>query len=151
MNFNNCIHLCNYANGLPKWLSGKESACQSRRLGFHSWVGKIPWRRKWQLTPVFLPQETHGQRTVVGYSPWSCKETQLKQLSTYMVYLVHSFSFMFSINICLVIVISYVLYVSMSCYIEMSMFQQLCVLGMDKAYSYSCAKTSMIIVNKIYS
>ena len=68
-----------------------------------------------------------------------------------MVYLVHSFSFMFSINICLVIVISYVLYVSMSCYIEMSMFQQLCVLGMDKAYSYSCAKTSMIIVNKIYS
>ena len=86
-----------------------------------------------------------------GYSPWGCKETRLKQLSTYMVYLVHSFSFIFSINICLLIVISYVLYVSMSCYIEMSMFQQLCVLGMDKAYSYSCAKTSMIIVNKIYS
>ena len=39
---------------LPRGLSGKESACQCRRCGFDSWVGKIPWRRKWQPAPVFL-------------------------------------------------------------------------------------------------
>ena len=43
--------------GLPWWLSGKQSTCQCRRLGFSPWVGKIPWRRKWQPTPVFLPWE----------------------------------------------------------------------------------------------
>ena len=37
------------------------------------WVGKIPWRRKWQSTPVFLPGESHGQRSLMGYSPWGCK------------------------------------------------------------------------------
>ena len=41
--------------GLPWWLSSKESACQCRRHGFDPWVGKIPWSRKWQPTPVFLP------------------------------------------------------------------------------------------------
>ena len=40
---------------------------------FNAWVGKIPWRRKWQPTPVFLPQKSHGQRNLVGYSPWGCK------------------------------------------------------------------------------
>ena len=42
-------------DGLPSWLSGKESACQCRRRGFDSWVRKIPWKRKWQPTPIFLP------------------------------------------------------------------------------------------------
>ena len=37
------------------------------------WLGKIPWRRKWQLTPVFLPRESHGQRSLVGYSPQGCR------------------------------------------------------------------------------
>ena len=37
--------------------------------GFDSWVGKIPWRRAWQPTPVFLPDESHGQRSLAGYSP----------------------------------------------------------------------------------
>jgi len=37
------------------------------------WVRKIPWRRKWQLTPVFLPRKSHGQRSLAGYSPWGCK------------------------------------------------------------------------------
>ena len=40
--------------GLPWWLSGKESACRYRRCGFDPWVGKIPWRKSWQLIPVFL-------------------------------------------------------------------------------------------------
>jgi len=59
---------------LPRWHSGKESACQSRRSGFNPWVGKIPWSRKWQLTPVFLTEKSHGQRSLVGYSPWGHKE-----------------------------------------------------------------------------
>ena len=41
-----------------------------------TWVEKIPWRRKWQPTPVFLPGESHGRRTLAGYSPWGRKETQ---------------------------------------------------------------------------
>ena len=57
---------------LPGGASGKESACQCKRLrelGFDSWVGKIPWRRKWHPTSVFLPGESYGQRSLVGYSP----------------------------------------------------------------------------------
>ena len=40
-----------------------------------SCVGKIPWRRAWQSTPAFLPRESHGQRSLADYSPWSCKES----------------------------------------------------------------------------
>ena len=48
--------------------------------GFSPWVGKIPWRRAWQPTPVFLPGESHGQRSLVGYSPRFTKsQTRLKQ------------------------------------------------------------------------
>ena len=56
--------------GVPRRCSGKESACQGRRCSFDPWVGKIAWRRKWQPTPVFLPGKFHGQRSLVGYSPW---------------------------------------------------------------------------------
>ena len=52
--------------------SGKEPTCQCRRckrLRFDPWVGKIPWRRAWQPTPVFLPGESHGQRGLAGYGP----------------------------------------------------------------------------------
>ena len=48
---------------------------QCRRPGFDSWVGKIPWRRKWQPTPVFLPGESHGQRSLAGYSIWGHTES----------------------------------------------------------------------------
>ena len=58
--------------GLPWWLSDKEYACQCRRrCWFDLWVGKILWRRGWLSSPVFLPGEFHGQRSLVGYSPWS--------------------------------------------------------------------------------
>ena len=43
------------------------------RRGFDPWVGKMPWRRKWRLTPVFLPGESHGRRSLAGLSPWSCR------------------------------------------------------------------------------
>ena len=55
-----------------------------RETWISSWVGKIPWRRAWQPTPVFLPGESHGQRSLVGYSPWGCKESDTtEQPSTY--------------------------------------------------------------------
>ena len=63
--------------GFSSDASGEESACRCRRhkrRGFDPWVGKIPWRRELQPTPVFLPGESHGQRSLVGYSPWGCKE-----------------------------------------------------------------------------
>ena len=56
----------NFLTGV-RWLRGKESTCQCRRCRFDLW--KIPWRRKWQPTPVFLPVKSRGQRSLVGYSP----------------------------------------------------------------------------------
>ena len=53
--------------GLPWWYSGKESAFQCRRCRFDPWVRKIPWRKKWQPTPIFLPGRSHGQRSQAGY------------------------------------------------------------------------------------
>ena len=58
---------------LTRWLSSKEPACQCRRHEFNPWVGKMPWRRKWQPTPVFLPGKSHGQRSLAGYNPWGHK------------------------------------------------------------------------------
>ena len=58
--------------GHPWWLSDKESSCQCRRpkrRKFNPWVRKILWRREWQPTPVFLPGESPGQKSLVGYSP----------------------------------------------------------------------------------
>ena len=60
--------------------SGKEPICQytkCERCGFDPWVRKIPWRGAWQPTPVFLPGESHGQRSLVGYSPWGRKELDM--------------------------------------------------------------------------
>ena len=59
--------------GLPKWLSGKESACQCRRQGFDPWVRKIPWRRERQPTPVLLPGEipwTEGAGGLQSMGSW---------------------------------------------------------------------------------
>ena len=67
--------------GLPRWLRGKESACQHKRRGSHPWVETIPWRRKWQPTPAFLPGKSHGQRSLEGYSPWGCKELDMTEQS----------------------------------------------------------------------
>ena len=67
---------------LPRWRSGKESAC-SVGDGFDPWVRKIPWKRKWQPTSVFLPGESHGQRSLVVYSPWGHKESGTTQRLTH--------------------------------------------------------------------
>ena len=60
--------------GLPWWFRLLRICLQCRRPSFNPWVGKIPWRREWQPTPVFLPRELHGQRSLAGYSPWGHKE-----------------------------------------------------------------------------
>ena len=69
-----------FSGGLVvKNLPAMQETC--RRHGFDPWVGKIPWRRKWQLAPVFLPRESHGQRSLAGYSPLGRKELDMsKQL-----------------------------------------------------------------------
>ena len=86
-------------SSFPSGMRGKESACQCRRPGFDPWVRKMPWRRKWQPTPVFffkinlfnwrlitlqycptpifLPGEFHGQRSLVGYSLCGHKESDM--------------------------------------------------------------------------
>ena len=67
--------------GLPRWHSGKESAW---RPGFDPWAGKIPWRRKWQSTPVLLPGKSHGRKSLAGYRPWDHKESDTtEQMSTH--------------------------------------------------------------------
>ena len=60
--------------GLPWWLRWYRIHLLCRRPRFDAWVGKIPWRREWQPTPVILPGEFHGQRSLAGYSPWGHKE-----------------------------------------------------------------------------
>ena len=52
---------------------------QCRRPGFNPWIGNIPWRRKWQPTPVLLPGKSHGRRSLEGYSPWGRKESDMTE------------------------------------------------------------------------
>ena len=61
--------------GLPWWLRGWRICLRCKRAGFDPWAGKIPWRRKWQPTPAFVPGESHGQRSLAGYGPWGLKES----------------------------------------------------------------------------
>ena len=79
----------------PRGNNGQEPACQCRRwkrCGFDPWIITIPWRRAWQLTPVFFSGESHGQRILEGYSQKS--QSWLKQLST------HSVWFNFTHGVC---------------------------------------------------
>ena len=67
--------------------SGTEPTCQCRRpkrCGFDPWVGKISWRRARQSTPVFLPGESHGQKSLAGYSTQACKELDITEVIEYM-------------------------------------------------------------------
>ena len=66
--------------GLPWWLRQLSVCPQCGRPGFDPWVGKIPWRRKGQSTPVLLPRKSYGQRSLVGYSPWGCKGSDTTRL-----------------------------------------------------------------------
>ena len=71
--------------GCHRLRSGKESVCQRRRcrrLDFNPGVRKLPWRRAWQPTPVSLPGESHGQRSLEGYSPRCHKEWDMTERLT---------------------------------------------------------------------
>ena len=67
-------HLCN-TKGSPGGWNSLRICLQGRRHGSDPWVRKIPWRREWLPTPVFLPKEFHGQRSLVGYSLWGSVES----------------------------------------------------------------------------
>ena len=59
---------------VAQWLIIRLPMQVLRRPRFDLWIGKIPWKKKWQPIAVFLPGKPHGQRSLVGYSPWGCKE-----------------------------------------------------------------------------
>ena len=68
-------------NTLVLMLQSNLQGCWKGWLGFNSWVRKIPWKRKWQPTPVFLLGESHGQRSLVGYGPWGCKKSDTTEVT----------------------------------------------------------------------
>ena len=69
------FHLFSVGSDFPGGSGSKSICLQCGRPGFDPWVRKMPWRRKLQPTPVFLPGKSHGQRNLVGYSPWGHKES----------------------------------------------------------------------------
>ena len=78
--------------GFPGGSDGKASACKCGRPGFDPWVGQMPWRRKWQLTPVLLPGKFRGWKSLVGYSPWDCKESDMTEQLHRFKFLTEDFS-----------------------------------------------------------
>ena len=83
--FPSCALFCNIDKiNVSRWFSGKESSCQCRRLrrcGFNPWVRKIPWRKKWQPTPVLLPGKSMNRGAKQAtYSPWGCGESDMTEL-----------------------------------------------------------------------
>ena len=79
--------------GLQRSLNSEKSVCQFRSHRFNPWVRNFPWRRKWQLTPVFLLGKPHVQRSLVGYSPWGCKQPDLTEWLS-----MHTHTFVNTIN-----------------------------------------------------
>ena len=93
-----CPTLCKPLDGSlgsPGGARGKELPCQCRRGQFHPWVGKIPWRRKWQPTPVFFPGESHGKRSLVCCSQSVHKKSDMTEdaCNGYEVVYHHGFNF----------------------------------------------------------
>ena len=59
--------------------SDTKECLQCGKPGFSPWVGKVSWRRRWPPTPVFLPGESDGQKSLESYSPWGCKESDMSE------------------------------------------------------------------------
>ena len=78
-----CWSMADLGVGFP---GGSGICLQCRGPRFNLWIGKIPWRREWLPTQVFLPGEFHGQRSVAGYSPWGCKELRTAEWLTLSVF-----------------------------------------------------------------
>ena len=90
-----CVNLA----GHTCWLRWWWIHLQYRRPGFNPWVGKIPQRGKWQPTPVFLPGEFHGQRSLGGYGPWSWKESDWQNSATNTLTFIHCHLMRWCINL----------------------------------------------------
>ena len=73
--FHLCVSTCECFGLSRWWLVVKNPSANVKRCRLDPWVRKIPWRRAWQPSPGFLPGESHGQRSLAGYSPWGCKES----------------------------------------------------------------------------
>ena len=82
------IHYVYQFIGLTWWSSQHRSCLRCQRVGSTPGSGKIRWRRKWQPAPVFLSGKSHGQRNLVGYSPWGRKELDRTE-HTHMIYYWH--------------------------------------------------------------
>ena len=88
-----CICAIARASQVVQWLKKEEEeeeerkfTCQCRICESYPWVRKIPWRRKWQATPAFLPGESHGQRSLMGHSPWDRKESDTTEQLTLSIF-----------------------------------------------------------------
>ena len=69
--------------GFPGGSVIKNPTAMQEMQEMHPWIRKIPWRRAWQPTSVFLPGESHGQRSLAGYSPWGHKELDMTEVTEY--------------------------------------------------------------------
>ena len=82
-------HTHTHTPGLPSWLRKQTLCLQCKKPSFDPWIRKIPWRRAWLPTPVLLPGESHGQKSLAGYSPRNHKELdttkQLTHTCTYII------------------------------------------------------------------
>ena len=74
---------------------------ETQRHGFHAWVRKIPWRKKWQPIPVFLLGEFHGPRSLAGYSPWGHKKSETTEYTHTHTH-THTLSLSLSLCVCLI-------------------------------------------------
>ena len=72
-----------HISGILQWLRRERVCLQLRRPKFNPWVGKIPWGKEWQPSLVFLPEEFHGQRSLVGYNLWGHKESDTTEQLTH--------------------------------------------------------------------
>ena len=75
------MYILYFIGDFPGGASGKGPACQ---FGLDPWVGKIPWKRAWQPTPVFWPGESRGQRSLAGYSPWGHQESDMTEATEHI-------------------------------------------------------------------
>ena len=109
-----CWHLIDSQNklGFPGGSDGKSVCLQCGRPRFDPWVRKMPWRRKWQPTPVLLPGKFHGWRSLVGYNPWGHKESDKTEQLHF-----HFQNKLFETNSCMIIGCLFVYFCATCCQI----------------------------------
>ena len=74
------IELCILVSQVARVVNNLPANVGDKKHGFDPWVGKIPWRKTWEPTPVFLPGESHGQGSLMSYVPWGCKESDITEV-----------------------------------------------------------------------